>query len=182
MQRNICPACLQYGYASIQVASLGDLYGGKICAALDRQHPRDLFDIKILMDNEGLTPEILQGFVAALCGHNRPPHELLNPNRQPYSQTYKNEFLGMSESQFSESECNTIYDSFVENIHKKLSLVQKEFVFNFFSLKESLPPIDIPNSDRLPALQWKRMNLNKLQKTNPAKFTQQLKDLEHSLQ
>ena len=150
MQRNICPACLQYGYASIQVASLGDLYGGIICAAL--------------------------------CGHNRPPHELLNPNRQPYSQTYKNEFLGMSESQFSESECNTIFDSLVENIHKKLSLVQKEFVFNFFSLKESLPPIDIPNSDRLPALQWKRMNLNKLQKTNPTKFTQQLKDLEHSLQ
>jgi predicted nucleotidyltransferase component of viral defense system len=33
--------------------SLADLYGGKLCAALDRQHPRDLFDLKLLLQNEG---------------------------------------------------------------------------------------------------------------------------------
>jgi len=31
-----------------------DLYAGKICAALDRQHPRDLFDVHLLLKNEGL--------------------------------------------------------------------------------------------------------------------------------
>ncbi len=44
--------------ASIMTVANTDLYGGKICAALDRQHPRDLFDIKVLLENEGVTPEI----------------------------------------------------------------------------------------------------------------------------
>ena len=37
----------------MRTLSVADLYGGKICAALDRQHPRDLFDIKLLLDHEG---------------------------------------------------------------------------------------------------------------------------------
>jgi len=41
-----------------QTLSLADLYAGKLCAALDRQHPRDLFDVKLLLDNEGMTDEI----------------------------------------------------------------------------------------------------------------------------
>ena len=31
-------------FAAINVVAHGELFGGKICAALDRQHPRDLFD------------------------------------------------------------------------------------------------------------------------------------------
>jgi predicted nucleotidyltransferase component of viral defense system len=52
-----------YGFAEIQVISTPELYGGKICAALDRQHPRDLFDIKVLFENEGITDEIKNGFI-----------------------------------------------------------------------------------------------------------------------
>ena len=48
----------EFGYAEMQVLSLPDLYAGKICAALDRQHPRDLFDVKPLLENEGLTKEL----------------------------------------------------------------------------------------------------------------------------
>ena len=40
------------------ILSLADIYGGKICAALDRQHPRDLFDIKLLLEKFGLTDSI----------------------------------------------------------------------------------------------------------------------------
>jgi len=46
----------------IQVSSLPDLFGGKIAAALDRQHPRDLFDINLLFGAEGLTKDIMSGF------------------------------------------------------------------------------------------------------------------------
>jgi predicted nucleotidyltransferase component of viral defense system len=38
-------------FCEIQVVQINQLYGGKICAALDRQHPRDLFDIKYLLAN-----------------------------------------------------------------------------------------------------------------------------------
>jgi len=42
-----------FGYARLQLLSFEDLYAGKLCAALDRQHPRDIFDIMVLLNNEG---------------------------------------------------------------------------------------------------------------------------------
>jgi hypothetical protein len=59
-------------FAAIHVVSMAELYGGKICAALDRQHPRDLFDVRLLLDNEGLTYNIKDGFLVALISHMRP--------------------------------------------------------------------------------------------------------------
>ena len=48
--------------ASITTLSFADLYGGKLCAALDRQHPRDIYDMKVLLENEGITDEIRKAF------------------------------------------------------------------------------------------------------------------------
>lgn len=42
-----------FGFAEIKVVSFPDLYAGKIVAALDRQQPRDLFDARDLLANEG---------------------------------------------------------------------------------------------------------------------------------
>lgn len=55
-------------FCEITVVPLGQLYGGKICAALDRQHPRDLFDVKYMLANEGFTKEIKKGFLYCLLG------------------------------------------------------------------------------------------------------------------
>ena len=71
----------EFGYAEIQVASLPDLYAGKICAALDRQHPRDLFDVKYLLENEGFTEDLRKTFLVFLISHQRPMSELLSPHR-----------------------------------------------------------------------------------------------------
>ena len=40
-------------FAAINVVSRGELSGVKICAALDRQHPRDLFDVHQLFEKGG---------------------------------------------------------------------------------------------------------------------------------
>lgn len=61
----------EFGFAAINVVSKGELYGGKICAALDRQHPRDLFDIQVLLNEEGLTEVIRLGFIACLLTASR---------------------------------------------------------------------------------------------------------------
>jgi predicted nucleotidyltransferase component of viral defense system len=58
----------------INSLSLADLYGGKICAALDRQHPRDLFDIYMLYENQGLTNSIRQAIKRYNLEYN--PHRL----------------------------------------------------------------------------------------------------------
>jgi len=66
----------------MRVVSLPDLYGGKLCAALDRQHPRDLFDVHGLFQEEGITNDIRRAFVVYLASHDRPMSELLNPTRK----------------------------------------------------------------------------------------------------
>ena len=70
-------------FVETPVISRGELFGGKICAALDRQHPRDLFDVKLLLDHEGtLTEDIKRGVMAGLVSHGRPMAELLQPRMQ----------------------------------------------------------------------------------------------------
>jgi hypothetical protein len=63
---------------------------------LDRQHPRDLFDVKLLLDNEGITDEIRKAFVVYLASHDRPMHELLDPKAKNIRGIYENEFAGMT--------------------------------------------------------------------------------------
>lgn len=76
--------------------SVADLYGGKLCAALDRQHPRDLFDVMVLLANEGITDEIRKAFVVYLASHDRPISELLDPTRKDIRRIYESEFAGMT--------------------------------------------------------------------------------------
>src|SRR5436309_1955221 len=79
----------------MKTLSPADLYGGKLCAALDRQHPRDFFDIKILLAAEGITEEIRKAFVVYLASTDRPMHELLDPVRRDFQKVFETEFLGM---------------------------------------------------------------------------------------
>lgn len=87
-------------FVEMPLVSLGQLYGGKICAALDRQHPRDLFDVKLLLDNEGFTHEIKTGFLLYLLGASRPVYELLKPSLTDQRTTFTNQFQGMSQHPF----------------------------------------------------------------------------------
>lgn len=61
-----------FGFAEMTVVSFADLYAGKIVAALDRQHPRDLFDVRDLLANEGIDERLRKAFVVYLLSHNRP--------------------------------------------------------------------------------------------------------------
>ncbi len=78
----------EFGFASIQVVSIADLYGGKLCAALDRQHPRDLFDVKMLLETRGIDRSIFNGFITYLLSHPRPLSEVLNPRWKDISELY----------------------------------------------------------------------------------------------
>jgi len=71
-----------FGYAEIQTVSFADLYAGKIVAALDRQHPRDLFDVRDLLAQEGVSDELRLAFLVYVISHPRPIAEILNPTRK----------------------------------------------------------------------------------------------------
>ncbi|MEE9445738.1 MAG: nucleotidyl transferase AbiEii/AbiGii toxin family protein [Cocleimonas sp.] len=86
----------EFGFAEVPVVTLEDLYAGKICAALDRQHPRDLFDIKILLENEGITENIRKALIVYIISHSRAIVELLNPIEKDISDLYDCDFHNMA--------------------------------------------------------------------------------------
>lgn len=83
-------------FCVMPLVPLAQLYGGKICAALDRQHPRDLFDVKLLLEGEGITGDIKRGIIYSLVSSNRPTHELLASNLLDQQAAFENQFEGMS--------------------------------------------------------------------------------------
>ena len=165
----------KYGFASINVVSEAELFGGKICAALDRQHPRDLFDAKYLLANEGITKKIKEGFIVSLLQHNRPPYELLNPNKHDINLKFELEFTGMSDEDFSVDDCNCVFDKLLKEIKGSLDNEDKQFLIDFFSLNPHWNKSFIPNIEKLPAIQWKIQNLEKLKQQNAEKFEKQIK-------
>lgn len=165
-------------FCTIQVVTLEQLYGGKICAALDRQHPRDLFDVKYLLDNEGFSSQIKKGFFLCLLSGDRPIHEIINPNLQDQRLTFENHFIGMSTEDFNYEEYENVRAQLIETIHKSLSKEDKEFLL---SVKNLEPIWSIYDFKQFPAILWKLQNLQKLKSNNPEKHRQQYKILKETL-
>ena len=162
-----------FGAAKINVLSRAELYGGKFCAALDRQHPRDLFDVAQFYKTSTITDEIKSGFLALALGHNRPLHELLNPTLQDHEDIFNQQFAGMSDTPFSYQEHKDTFARLHEELLGSLTNDDKQHLLDFVSLKGQPEDFGIPHLAELPAIIWKRKNLETLKQTNPAKFAEQ---------
>lgn len=157
------------------ILSFADLYGGKICAALDRQHPRDLFDVKLLFDNEGLTENVRKAFVVYLASHNRPISELLNPSRLDIQSAYQNEFSGMAINPVGYEVLLKTREQLIIQLQKNLTESEKSFLV---SIKEGGPQwhlLGLPGIELLPAIQWKLQNIQKISKSKHQKALDDLK-------
>jgi predicted nucleotidyltransferase component of viral defense system len=121
------------------VVSIPDLFGGKIVAALDRQHPRDLFDVKLLLENEGLTNEIKKSFVVYLASHPRPLDEVIQPSLIDMKNTFESEFYGMSNIPFSYEDFLKTRTDLILLINESLTKSEKSFLI---SLQEGSPDWD----------------------------------------
>jgi predicted nucleotidyltransferase component of viral defense system len=150
------------GFAEIQVLTIPDLYGGKICAALDRQHSRDLFDVKLLLENEGFDRQIMNAFLVYLISHNRPIRELISPQLKDLTDTYKTHFQGMSENPCSVEELITARENMIKAIKKEMTRNDKKFLLSFKSGEPDWSLINLEGIDRLPAVQWKLVNIQKM--------------------
>ncbi len=97
-RRALCAKTAEMFSAEIELPTLtpDELYGSKLVAAMDRQHPRDLFDVWHLYESGGLTNEMVECFVTYLAGHNRPTHEVLFCNEKAIAREYHNGFVGMT--------------------------------------------------------------------------------------
>ncbi|MDI9319077.1 MAG: nucleotidyl transferase AbiEii/AbiGii toxin family protein [Phycisphaerales bacterium] len=165
-------------FCEMDVVSIGQLYGGKICAALDRQHPRDLFDVQYLLANEGVTTAIKEGFLFRLVSGERPINEILVPNLLDQRAAMDNQFMGMSLERFTYDDYETVRQKLIVTVHQSLTEKDKRFLL---SIKNATPDWSLYDFERFPAIQWKLQNLKKLKETNPKKHKQQYEILEEKL-
>ncbi|WP_027967769.1 nucleotidyl transferase AbiEii/AbiGii toxin family protein [Halomonas halocynthiae] len=168
----------EYGFAALRVVSLPDLYGGKICAALDRQHPRDLFDVKLLLNQGGLDRSVFEGFLVYLLGHPRPLNEVINPRLKPLDDVYRQEFVGMARVDLPLQELEDVRHELLTRLGQLMTDEDVRFLLSFKLGAPDWALLPLPGVDRLPAVRWKLANIHKM---HPDKRRQSLELLEKAL-
>lgn len=159
------------------VLAEAELYGSKIVAALDRQHPRDLFDVLKLYEQGDLTPDILDAVVIYLAGHNRPTHEVLFGTDKDIRTSYENSFVGMTEESPSLEMLVDIRARLRADVAQRLTENHRDFLIGLTEANPDWPLLDCEHAERLPGLRWKLLNLKKFQKNRPSDFAKQVESL-----
>ena len=153
-----------------------DLFGGKICAALDRQHARDLFDVKSLFDEDGgVEDELRKTFIFYLLSHGRPLDKIIDPIlKEDCKKSYDNSFVGMTEQEIPFSSLKETFHKLKKEIHSKLTDSEKEFLISFTkgTPKWFLFPFDIKKK---PSIKWR---LSQIDKKNDADKKKNAENLE----
>ena len=158
-----------------------DLYGGKLVAALDRQHPRDLFDVMQLFAHEGITPGIRRAFVVYLACHNRPVHEVLFPALRDLRQDYERTFKGMTAETIELDELLAARARLIEELPRALDADERAFLLSLVSNEPQWNLLDVDHLQELPGIRWKLRNLEQLAERSAARFAAQSEALAERL-
>lgn len=174
--RTLCQKAQDLFELSMEARTLSfeDLYGGKACAALDRQHPRDLFDIDMLFKSEGFPEKVRKAFIVYLISHSRPMIEILNPNLADFGPVFEKEFPGMVRASVTIEELRSAGKQLVFRLQREMTQEEREFIV---SVKEGKPEwslLGVPGIENLPGVQWKLQNIHRM---TPAKHQEALKKL-----
>ena len=173
--RTVSPAVEDaFGFAEMQVVSFADLYAGKIMAALDRQHPRDLFDIRDLLANEGITDDLRRAFLVYLVSHDRPMSEVLSPRRKDLAQEFAQGFQGMTADPVPLSALEATREMLIAGITGGMPQGHKDFLLGFKRGAPDWSIVGLPEAANLPAVMWKQLNLDKLSGIARARLVDQL--------
>lgn len=161
--RRVTPRVEQtFGSVEMNVVSLPDLYAGKLVAALDRQHPRDLFDVRELLANEGITDALRTAFIAYLVSADRPMAELLRPTERDISQEFVRGFSGMTETAVTAPDLAAARRQMIDTITGSMPAAHKRFLLSFKQGEPDWSLLGVSGIESLPAVKWKLRNLDKL--------------------
>ncbi len=162
---------------AVPVLDTAELYGSKLVAAMDRQHPRDIFDVMKMLDKFGWQSSFVDCFVAYLAGHNRPVHEVLFPNKLPLEPTFTNEFAGMTREPVALSALEQVQRQVIAELPRALTASHRDFLLSLVRAEPAWELMPFKHLQHLPALQWKLLNLRKLKLRNAARFADQHDEL-----
>lgn len=162
-----------------RTVSFSQLYGGKITAALSRQHPRDLFDCKYM--NISSFDEVKDGFMLCLLGSDKPIIESLMPNEIDQTDALEKQFEGMTDVAFSYENYKQARSQLIKLVQNGLTEDDKRFLLSF---EEGVPDWTMCCAGDLscyPSVQWKLLNIEKLKETNRKKYEQGIEKLQDFL-
>ena len=154
----------QFGFAEVPLLSFNDLYAGKLCATLDRQHPRDLYDTLLLLDNEGISRDLIRAFIVYLIGHNRPIVELLAPGSKSLTDVYESEFRGMVFDDVGVDVLEATLPRLINTLHGRLTDEDRAFLLSFKMGSPDWAHLGLPHIEQLPSVRWKLQNLERMNK------------------
>ena len=152
----------QFSFAETLVVSRHDLYAGKLVAALDRQHPRDLFDVRDLLAHEGISDTLRQAFLVYILSHNRPAAEVLAPRRKEIEQEFQNNFVGMTAAPVRIEDLISTREEMIEIVVGQMPQDHREFLIGVERGNVRWQLADLQEVAELPAVRWKLSNLDKV--------------------
>lgn len=158
-----------------------ELYASKFVAALDRQHPRDLFDVWQLQKSGGISDGMIECFVIYLAGHNRPLHEVLFSKDKDITNEYRRAFVGMTEEECSLTTLLEVRSQLQREIPARLTAAQRQFLCGLVRAEPDWRLLQCNHAAQLPALRWKLRNLKKFRSQRPNDFAAQANALEAGL-
>jgi len=162
---------------TLPVLDTAELYGSKLVAAMDRQHPRDMFDVLKMIERFGWQPSFVDCFVAYLAGHNRPVHEVLFPRKLPLEPAFTNEFAGMTRDGVALDLLEETQERLIAQLPRALSTSHREFLLSLVRAEPAWELMPFNHLQHLPALQWKLLNLRKLKSRDATRFLAQHDEL-----
>lgn len=158
-----------------------ELYASKLVAAMDRQHPRDLFDVWQLYQSGGITDAMVECFVTYLAGHNRPTHEVVFGNDRDITTDFHGGFVGMTEEEVSLATLLETRERLRQELPARMTRQQRQFLVGLARAQPEWSLLQCKHAVELPALRWKLSNLETFRQHRPADFKRQAQLLESRL-
>jgi len=165
----------EFGFAEIQVVSFPDLYAGKLVAALDRQHPRDLFDVRDLLANEGISDELRRAFIVYLVSANRPFAELLDPARLDIAEEFARGFDGMTDMPVTVDKLVQAREDLIADIVGRMPQAHRKFLLSIKRGEPDWALLGVPGAETLPAVRWRLENLARMEQGKRAALIERLR-------
>lgn len=182
-QRVLSPRTADMFSVELELPTLApaELYGSKLVAALDRQHPRDLFDVWTMFESQGLSDDTVECFVVYLAGHNRPTHEVLFGNAKDIAAEYRSHFIGMTRDPVELDTLLAARTRLKEELPQRLSERHRRFLVGLAHAEPDWSLLHCEHAAELPALRWKLANLATFRDRRPRDFERQARLLAQQL-
>lgn len=165
-------------YCMADIVPMSLLYGGKIAAALSRQHPRDLFDVKYMTVP---LSDCREGLIFCLLGSDRPIHESFAPTLIDQREALTNQFVGMTDIPFTYEEFEQTRNKLIVDVNKLMTDDDRRFLVSFEYGEPDWDNYEFTYFKNYPSVKWKLLNLQKLAVQNPEKLKGEAEKLKRIL-